>query len=222
MSYADLENRKQQLIRKALQGSAFIGDIGDEPIAELTTGATADLAPLPAGYDDLGWLTDEGMAFAGDTSQSDITSFGSVTPTRSDITAETTTLTVVAQETKLRTLGLITGAQESGITADATSGEVRIDKPERPSARYYRVLALAVDESETGAEIYIARFLPRAKVTGKTPPNFAGGDNAITYGTTFTAFKDSALGYTESWIFGGPGWQELLTDMGITGYTPAP
>ena len=218
--YADLENRKQQLIRKALQGSAFFAEIDADPIGDLTTGATSDLSPLPSGYDDLGWLTDEGIAFAGDTSQSDITSFGATTPTRSDITAETTTLTVVAQETKLRTIGLITGARDSAITADATTGEVRIDKPERPSARYYRVLALAVDESDSGAEIYIARFLPRAKVTSKTAPNFAGGDNAITYGVTLTGFKDSVLGYTESWIFGGPGWKELLTDMGIPSTTP--
>lgn len=220
MPYADIEDRKQQLIRKALQGSFYIWDVTGETLSSLTTDASGDLAPLPADAEDVGWLTEEGMAFSGETNQSDITSFGATTPTRSDITSETTTLTVVMQETKGMSLGLITGADRSGITADATTGETRIDKPERPSSRYYRGLALAVDEDETGEEIYIARYLPRAKVTGKTQPSFAAGDNAITYGVTFTGFKDSALGFTESWLFGGPGWQNLLTDMGITGYTP--
>lgn len=221
MPYADIEDRKSQLIRKALQGSFYLWPITGEPLTSLTDGATGDLATLPTDAEDAGWLTEEGMAFSGETSQSDITSFGAITPTRSDIISETTTLNVVMQETKALSIGLITGADKSAVTADATSGETRIDKPERPSARYYRGLALAVDENDQGEEIYIARFLPRAKVTGKTQPSFASGDNAITYGVTFTGFKDSTLGFTESWLFGGPGWVSLLGDMNISGYTPA-
>jgi hypothetical protein len=218
MSYADLEERKSHLIRKALKGSAFIADITAPTIASLTDGTTAadiDLAPLPEGYDDLGWLTEEGMPFGRDVSQSDITSFGSTTPTRTDVVADTSTLTVIAQETKARTIGLSTGADMAAIKAAAITGEVRIDKPDAPAARHYRVLALAVDTSDTGKEIYIARYMPRAKVTGYAAQTYAGGDTAITWGTTFTAFKDSTLGFSESWLFGGPGWLELLDDMGI-------
>lgn len=218
MAYADIEDRKQQLIRKALQGSFYLWET-DGPALEALTEAGGALATLPEGAEDAGWLTEEGMAFAGDTAQSDITSFGATTPTRSDITSETTTLTVVMQETKALSIGLITGAAKGAVVADPTTGETRIDKPERPSSRYYRGLALAVDEDEHGEEIYIARFLPRAKVTAKTPPNFAGGDTPITYGVTFTGFKDSALGYTESWLFGGPGWINLLEAMDIPGYS---
>ena len=222
MSYAEIEQRKQALIRKALKGSAFIAPISAPVIETLTSGAGSDLATLPDGYGDLGWLTEEGMPFGRDVTQSDITSFGSTSPTRSDVTADTTTLTVVAQETKLLTIGLATGADLAAIKADATTGEVRIDKPETPSARYYRVLALAVDQSDSGAEIYIARFLPRAKVTGYSAQSFAGGDQAITWGTTFTGYKDSVTGFTESWLFGGPGWKELLEDMEIETETATP
>lgn len=220
MTYADIEDRKQSLIRKALKGSAFIAPITADAIESLTAGATADLATLPEGYGDLGWLTEEGMPFGRDVTQSDITSFGSTSPTRSDVTADTTTLTVIAQETKALTIGLATGADLAAISAAAVTGETRIDKPETPSARYYRVLALAVDQSDTGAEIYVARFLPRAKVTGYAAQTYAGGDQAITWGTTFTGYKDSELGYTESWFFGGPGWLELLESMGIDQETP--
>lgn len=222
MTYADLENRKQQLIRKALKGSSFIAPSTAAAITSLTSGATADLTPLDPDYDDLGWLTEEGIAFGRDVSTSNVTSFGSATPTRTDVTADTTTITVVCQETKLLTLGLATGADLAAIVADATTGEVKIDKPDTPEQRYYRNLNIAVDYSDTGKEIYVARWLPRAKVTGYAAQSYTGGDQALTWGVTLTGYKDSTLGYTESWIFGGPGWQELLTDMGITGYVPAP
>ena len=98
MSYADIEERKQQLIRKALKGSVFIADITADPITALTAGATADLSPLPTGYSDLGWLTEEGMPFGRDVGQSNVTSFGSQTPTRSDVTSDTTTSPVTVSD----------------------------------------------------------------------------------------------------------------------------
>lgn len=213
--YADLEDRKAELIRKALQGSAFTAEMTADPIATLTSGATSALVALPTGYSDTGWLTEEGMAFSRDVSQSDITSFGSVTPTRSDITNDVTQLTIVCQETKLVTIGLGTGADTAAIEADATTKEVSISKPERPSARHYRVLCLAVDEDDNGDEIYIARFFPRAKVISYSQQSFVSGDSAVTWGVTMQGFKDSALGYSERWLFGGPGWAALLTSMGI-------
>ena len=78
------------------------------------------------------------------------------------------------------------------------------------------VLALSVDHNDTGEEIYIARFMPRAKVTGYAAQSYQGGDAAVTWGVTFTSEKDTTLGYSEAYIFGGPGWLNLLADMGIT------
>lgn len=214
-TYADLEDRKAELIRKALQGSVFVAEMTADAIATLTSGAGGDLVALPTGYNDVGWLTEEGVAFSRDVSQSDITSFGSVTPTRSDVTNDVTQFTIVAQETKLVTIGLGTGADTGAIEANATTKEVSISKPERPSARHYRALALAVDEDDSGDEIYIARFFPRAKVISYAQQSFVSGDSAVTWGVTMQAFKDSTEGYSERWLFGGPGWQSLLTSMGI-------
>lgn len=181
----------------------------------LGAGAGIDLAPLPALYDDLGWLSGDGMQFSRDVSSSEVTSFGSVSPTRTDITSDTTTLSVTAQETKLLTIGLATGADLSAITPAALTGEVSIAKPTRPKSRHYRVLSMAVDQGDAG-EIYIARFLPRAKVTSYAEQSFGSGDDPVTWGVTFTGEEDSTLGYSERWIFGGAGWNALLTDMGFT------
>lgn len=221
-SYETLRNKQTELIRKAMDGSVFLAPIGSAPIAALTSVTPAagsvpeviSLAPLPEGYDDLGWLTNDGAQFSRDVSNSEVTSWGSVTPTRTDVTADTTTLTVTAQETKLLSIGLATGAELSAITPNATSGEVSIAKPTRPTPRHYRALVLAVDNGD-GGEIYMARFLPRAKVTGYSEQNFGGGDDPITWGVTLTGEEDAALGYSERWIFGGPGWKHELAKMGF-------
>jgi hypothetical protein len=176
--------------------------------------AGINLRPLPGGWDDLGWLSTDGAAYSRDVASSDVTSWGSVTPTRSDITSDTSTLAVTAQETKLLTIGLATGADLAAITPDTNTGEVRIEKPTRPASKHYRALSVAVDLGD-GGEIYVARFFPRAKVSNYAEQSFGGGDDPITWGVTLTGEEDSSLGFSESWLFGGPGWNALLADMGF-------
>lgn len=176
--------------------------------------AGVNLKVLPAGMDDLGWLSGDGAQFSRDVSTSDVTSWGSVTPTRSDVTSDTSTMAVTAQETKLLTIGLATGADLAAITADAQTGEVSIEKPSRPASKHYRALSVAVDLGDAG-EIYVARFLPRAKVTNYAEQAFGSGDDPIAWGVTLTGEEDSNLGYSERWLFGGAGWQALLDDMGF-------
>lgn len=219
-NYDDLKNKQAELIRKALDGSVFLAAATADAIASLTvdsvaTPGTPELAPLPASWDDLGYLSNDGAAFARDVASSEVTSWGSVTPTRTDITSDTTTLTVTAQETKLLTIGLATGADLANITPDAVTGEVRIAKPARPKSKHYRVLSLAVDEGD-GGEIYLGRFLPRAKVSSYAEQAFGGGDDPVSWGVTLTGEVDDELGYSEQWLFGGPGWEALLTQMGFT------
>ncbi len=218
--YEALKNKQTELIRKALDGSVFLAPVTAAAIASLTTytpgpPAVIDLTPLPTDYDDLGWLTSDGAQFSRDVSTSEVSSWGSVSPTRTDITADTTTMSVTAQETKLLTIGLATGADLAAVEAAFQTGEVSIAKPSRPKSRHYRVLSLAVDQGDAG-EIYVARFLPRAKVTGYSEQSFGAGDDPITWGVTFTGEEDSDLGYSERWIFGGAGWNALVTDMGFT------
>lgn len=221
VAYDAIKKLQTELIRKTIGGSVFIASATADPITTLTTATgtapnqVIGLTALPTGYEDVGYMTDDGVSFSTETSVSEVTSFQAAQPTRSDITSETSTLTLQAQETKLLTLGLYTGAELASIVATAATGEVRIAKPERPSSRFYRVLSLAIDENEFG-EIYIARFLPRAKVTGKAEQAYAKADQALTWGLTFTGFKDTALGTAEAHYFGGPGWKGLLTQMGIT------
>jgi hypothetical protein len=217
--YSTLRDKKTELIRKARDGSIFVAPTSATAITALTTGVSSDLAALPTGYNDLGWISQDGASYARTTEVSEVNSFGSVEPTRSDTTRDVITLSCTAQETNIETLGLYTGADLTALEATVTTGEVSIAKPARPGFRYYRILGLFVDDGDAG-EIYIARFMPRARVTEVGEQVFTDGDDPISYNVTWQGFEDSALGYSHRWIFGGPGWKALLDEMGITIDTP--
>jgi hypothetical protein len=213
-NYADLADKKNQLIRKSLTGSVFIAPPSVVNLASLTSGASAALVALPTGWEDLGWVTKDGVGYGRETAQSEVTSFGSQQPTRSDQTSDVLSMTVVAQETKLLTLGLYIGVDTTGIEAAAVTGEVRIAKPNIAANYHYRVLGLFVDEIEEG-EIYMGRYYPYGKITERGEQNMSDGDDPVTYNLTFRAEEDSATGTDAEWLFGGPGWLALLDDMGI-------
>lgn len=213
-NYADLADKKNELIRKALTGSVFIAPPSVANLASLTSGSSAALVALPAGWEDLGWITKDGVGYGRETEQSEVTSFGSQQPTRTDQVSDVLSMTVTAQETKLLTLGLYIGVDTTGLEAAATTGELRIAKPNVAANYHYRVLGLFVDEIEEG-EIYMARYFPYAKIIERGEQTMSDGDDPVTYSLTFRAEEDSSTGTDAEWIFGGPGWKALLTDMNI-------
>lgn len=212
-AWESLKNHQNQLIRKALEGSTFIAPTTSAAITSLT-GADSSLNALPAGYNDLGWMSDDGAQYSSDIDSSDVTSWGAVEPTRRDIVSDVTTLEVSLQETNKHTIGLYTGVDMTSVVPDATSGEVAVSKPDRPPLRFWRVLTIGVDIAD-GGEIYIARFLPRASVTDKSDQSFNNQDDPLGWPVTMTAYMDSTLGYSERFYFGGPGWEALLGSMGF-------
>lgn len=228
-SYDSLKKKQTELIRKALDGSAFIAEASAAAPTSLTTpesgtGATTviGLNPLPAGYTDLGYLTEDGVGFTRDVSTADVSSWGSVTPTRTDITADTTTISVTAQETNIYSIGLATGKTFTNLKTTGgavNTAEVSISKPARPSQQFYRLFTVAVDNGTAEGDIFIARFFPKVKVTAFGDLSFGGGDSPIEWPVTLQAYEDSALGYSERWFFGGPGWKALMVKMGFNAVT---
>ena len=212
-TYVDWEERNSALIRKALRGSAFIAPYATADLTALTSG-TGELVALPSGYQDLGWVTKDGMGFGRETENSEVTSFGSSTPTRSDQTSDVLSMTVTAQETKLLSLGLYIGIDTTAVTATAGTGELRLAKPGVALNFHYRLLALFVDEIEAG-EIYMARYFPYAKVLERGEQTMTDGDDPVTYNLTFRAEPDPVTGKDGEWIYAGPGWKSQLTAMGI-------
>lgn len=216
-TYADLAVKQDALIRKALDGSVFGASSAADPITSLTVDGpvtgTPTLALLPDGYDDFGLLSDTGAKFSSAVTTADITSWGRVEPSRRDITKDVTDLQIIMQETKLVTVSAYLGVDPTTVTPDATTGEAHFTKPSRPTVQTYRLLTLGVDQNDSG-EIYCACFMPRASLTNKGDLSMMSGADGLFYDTTWTAFTDSSLGFAVRFIFGGPGWKPMLTDMG--------
>lgn len=220
-TFAELQNVQTELIRKAKSGSAFLAPVSAADVDETFVGPGGVLATLPTDYEDLGWLSNDGMGFSRDVSTSDVTSFGSVSPTRSDVVSDTSTVTVTCQETKLLTIGLATGVDVASIKTPNSTGAVMVRKPIAPASKFYRLFCISKDDGDAG-DIYIARFFPRAKVTSFGEQSFGGGDDPISWGVTMTGYPDSDLGFTEAWLFGGPGWNALVASMGFSAIPTTP
>lgn len=211
-----LADKKNQLIRRAKAGSVFVAQMDAVVPPSLTTGVTADLIVLdPAVWTDLGWLTTDGVVYERTTESVDTQSFGSRESTRSDVTRDEISLNCTAQETKAIIMGITTGADIAAIKADATTGEVQIAKPSTPKLRYYRTLGLFLDHDDNGDEIYFGRLMPRAQVAEFGSQGYTEDENGISYPMTWRGKEDSALGFSHKWFWAGPGWKNLLADMGI-------
>lgn len=225
-AYDDMISQNQDLIRKTLGGASFLAPDTAAAITTFTTYTAAvtgppavpekiELTALPTDYDDVGYLTDDGIGFETETSTSDITSWQSTAPTRQDITSQIDSITMVMQETKLLTLAVYTGAIILPTSLAANTKELSIERPERPSNRYWRMLDIGVD-GEGEDEIFIGRFYPRVKVTGTTGQKYGKGDEALGYGVTFSAYLDATLGYSMRYLFGGRGWKKRAVAMGFS------
>lgn len=216
VAYEAFQQKKNQLIRKANRGSLVIAPFTADPILTLTDTADKLLKPMPTGYEDGGWLNDDGAGYARDTDTSEVTGWGSRQALRSDTTKDETTLKVSFLEAKRLTIGIYFNVDMSTVTPDPTSGEVAIERSDDAADKYWRVLGLAVDKSEYG-EIYCGRFLARAKVDTYDDQTFQSSDDTpILFPVTFRGYLDAAVGFSEKIMFGGPGWAPMLADMGWT------
>lgn len=215
-TFDQLSVTKNHLIRRAKAGAVLLAKMEVALPANLTSGADAGLVTLdPASWLPVGWMTTEGVTFERTTESTDTQSFGSQEPTRSDVTRDEINANFTAQETKLLSIGVTTGAELSAIKANATTGEVQIAKPDTPRLRFYRLLALFLDHDDDGDEIYFGRLMPRAQINDFGSQSYNEDENGINYPQVWRGKKDEAAGFSHKWFWGGPGWKNLLTEMGI-------
>lgn len=220
-NFASISNLDQSLVRKALTGSLFCAAYSADAITAsnlFTPGPTppkGELAVLPTGYGDGGITTDEGIRFARSQENESVTGWQFLEPVREDRTSDSETLQVDFLETSKTTIELYTGADLSAATY--TNGALSIKKPALPTDRYFRLLALAVD-NVNGKEFYIGRVYPRCKVTGWQDQAFAKA-GGLQWGMTFSTYNDPVLGYSKDDLIGGPGFADIAVAMGFPAVT---
>lgn len=210
---ADWKDKNNAFIAKARQGSVFVAPDDQAIPAALTSTSGATLIALPAGWVDVGWTTTDGVQFGREVEQSDVNSWGSVQPTRRDVTSDTESITFTMQETKAKTLELYTGAVMP--SAAVTTSEVIIDKPAVPAIRFFRVMVIAEDENDDGY-LYIAHLYPRCSVSSYGESSFSGGDDPLQYEVTLTSFEDATAGFSKRTYLGGAAWKASVVARGFT------
>lgn len=207
-----LKNRK--LIRKSLDAVVLTAPMSTAlPTSILATGNLV----IPTGFNSLGWHSEDGLSWAREVENSELTGHGSVEPLRTDTRRVNNTLEVTALETNIQTLGHSLGVELAASGGSAT--EVVITEPNTPKAREFRMLALSLDDTDDG-EIYFGKLFAVAKVTGSSPGAWVDGDSAQSHGLTVQAFRDTTAGFAVKHFIGGPGFEALREDMGwdaITG-----
>jgi hypothetical protein len=211
----DLAELKNELIRKALRGFIAVADLS-VPAPTAITDSDSNPLPLAAGWDRLGNISKKtGIGFSRDTTASDIESWGQNDPTRTDITKDVNGAKFECQETRRATLEMYYNLDLSTIVPDPASGEVSFAQPTSLRTIYRRIFFLASDGYGED-EIFIGKLMPRFMISKVDDQNW-NDDDAMAYGITGNAKVDSALGFSVKHFFGGPGWKNLLSEMGFAG-----
>ncbi|MDH6282803.1 hypothetical protein [Prescottella agglutinans] len=217
-TFEDIANFAPELIRKPLKGAILVAPIATNIPAAFTTGATADLQEL-TGFKSLGHTAkDAPPSFKPEVKSSDVESWGSLEPTRTDIISRDLSVSFTSQETKKETLEMYSGIDLSAVKADSTTKEIQYNDPTSPSTRYHRMIFLAVDGSGADA-IYILKILPRAMVSEVGEQSW-NPENALSYPLTVKAKVDSTLGYSVKNVICGPGVAPIVQKMGFAIATP--
>ena len=211
-TFDTLADFKDELVRKVLAGAALTAPMSTALPVTLTSGATSALIDM-SDFDSLGRISDAGLSASADTESSGVPGWGALEDVRTDIIRRTSTFGFTCIETRKTTLGLYYNQDLSGVTPDATTGEVSFTEATKPDTRYCRMVLLGVDGEGDNA-IYIARFLPRATISEISEQTWSTAD-ALAYQMTVTAKIDSTLGYAVKHLYGGPGWKALNAKMGF-------
>jgi hypothetical protein len=217
-TFSALVTKTEANIRKALAGGVLWAPIATALPASLTVDSAGSpgtpVLQTLTGFTSLGCLSEDGVTFSEDISDSTITPWGSLDPARRDIVTDVTTCHMVALETNKQTLAMYYDVDASTLTPDVTTAELHIDKSASAVAKYSRFIILGQDGA-SGSEYWPAKILPRASITSRGDMAFMGGDTAILYDVTLTAFKDATAGYAVRNVWCGPGWKTNKTAAGF-------
>lgn len=214
MTFSDVADLKDQLIRKALQGVLLVAPYSSAALTTIST--TGGALSIDTDYKSIGKLSTDGSERSNEQEISDIFGWGDTSaPARRDVDRETTTLNVTAIETRRRVLELYDGVDLSTVVASANH-EVKYDKPLVPVIRDWRTLLLAKDINKAnGLDVYIGLHFPRANFTVNGGQTLQPGDNPLSYPMTVTAMADALAGTGVRTFLAGPGMAGLKADMGF-------
>jgi hypothetical protein len=177
-------------VRVALNGSVFLAPVG-------TTGPTDLTTAWGASWQDLGYLSDDGVSLEYSTDVEDINAWQSLSPVRRVLTSVDMTLGFTAIELKAAT---ITAYFPDSTITEVTEDTVwRLDIPAAPGPDERAVGLEWVDGTITNRLI-----IPRAEITDRGAITL-GRSSAVGLEMTVSAYASSAPEIA-FWLSNDPAW----------------
>ncbi len=214
-TFDDLKGHNEALIRKMLEMAVFIWPSSQATISTIHDATAANLV-IPDYAMPVGMTSKEaGAKWTPKIDISEVGAYGYGTPVRRDATSRTLDLQFTMLEARRAAFELYYGMDLSTKTVPSAKHELYFDQPDRPSAMYWRVLAIGRD-GEGSTSIHHGEFLPKVLLTDVEPIAWSDGD-PVAYGVTLSADMDSAYGTSQRTFWGGPGFSTaLITAMGFS------
>jgi hypothetical protein len=212
-SFETAAARQAANIRKPLQGTVLLGKYGTAPVITSLV-ATGGQVAIPTTYKSVGWVSEDGLAFAKSRETSDVRGWGSASFLRRDIKSEDHTLQFTALETKQLTLELKMSRDLSAIQMSA-GGEYKYDILDRPGVLYWRTISLGAD-GDGSTRFYLAKVYHKMSVTEMDDESWSDGDDPLQYNVTMSAVPDDVTGTLGTEFLFGPGALAAAAAMGIT------
>jgi hypothetical protein len=172
-------------IRNVLAGLGGLGDSFELAwFADSGTTIPTDASmALDLGFKSLGFVDENGLVEAPNTSSTDIGAYGSFSPIRTLITDEVRDFTVTGRETNLVSLAIKSRLKLSSVTA---TGAGKVDVTAGPARD---VLYAAVFHATDGVNV-IRKVVPNIRLISVANEQIAKAQN-IAYGFTMRAYPDS-------------------------------
>jgi hypothetical protein len=176
-------------VRVALNGSVYLAPKGTTAPTDLTTA-------WPAGWVDLGYLSDDGVEMSYSTESEDINAWQSLSPVRKVLTGVDMTLGFTAIELKTQTMTLYF---PSATMTDVSGTVHKLSIPAAPSPDE-RAIGLEWVDGDITNRLIIAR----GEVTDREAITLARS-GAVGLGMTVSAYADTAPEIAV-WLSNDPAW----------------
>lgn len=175
-------------VRVGLDGRLYIAPKG-------TTAPTDVTAAWPAGWDDFGYLSDDGVEMSYSTETDDINAWQSLTPIRKILTSVDMTLQFTAIELKTKTITLYFPSS----TISTSGGVSTLSIPSAPDPDERAIGVEWVDGDLTNRLV-----IPRSEVTNRDSITLARS-GAVALPMTVSAYADTAPEIA-IWLSSDPAW----------------
>lgn len=199
-------------IRRPIFGGVFLAS-EDAPLPT-TLVATGGQVTLPAAFESVGRISEEGLVMASDREMQEVRGWGSTSVLRRDVQSIDVTLQFAMLETKRIAYEVAAGLDLSDVEMSA-DGEWKFTMPSQPPTKYWRAIAIGADGAGA-ARYYMAKVFGRVSLTEQDDETWANSDEApLMRNVTLGSDEDDEAGgpYTE-FLF-GPGALAAAERMGI-------